>query len=140
MIRSISPLWRFVILGLAWLAGIGSAGAWEHPRVNTEFNFRFEVTVGPVQLRPTAPWYTYFPADPRLMPSAQLTPYPSWPRQFPPPGPPADKDAQKQSRESSVPTGPQLTHYRTIPNAYAAGLQPVSYVPAQAPSYWYQGR
>jgi hypothetical protein len=143
MIRLISRRWWFGILGLAWLASTGVGQAWEHPHVNTEFKFRFEVTVGPEQVRPTAPWYTYFPADPRLMPAPSLTPYPSWPRQFPPLGPPADKlkAAQNAPRDSNnPPSGPMLTQYRTIPYAYGSSIQPVSYVPAQAPSYWYQGR
>ena len=139
MIRSISRRWWLGILGLAWLASAGVGQAWERPRVNTEFKFRFEVTVGPEQVRPTAPWYTYFPADPRMLPSPSLTPYPSWPRQFPPPGTPADA-AQKQTRDSNIPNGPMLTQYRTVPYAYGSSIQPVSYVPTQAPSYWYQGR
>ncbi len=142
MIRSISRRWWLGLLGLVWLAGVGVGHAWERPRVNTEFKFRVEVTTAPEQLRPSAPWYTYFPADPRLMPSPQLSPYPSWPMQFPPQGQPFDamKNAPKQVRDSNIPSGPMLTQYRTVPYAYGTNLQPVSYVPAQAPSYWYQGR
>jgi hypothetical protein len=139
MIQSISRrIWWLGVLGLVWLSAAGVGPAWERPRVNTEFNFKFEVTVGPEQLRPTAPWYTYFPADPRLLPSPQYSPYPSWPRQFPPPAPPVD--APKQSRDSTDRGGPMLTQYRTVPYSNWSSIQPVSYVPAQAPSYWYQAR
>jgi hypothetical protein len=127
----ISRRWWPGVLGLAWLAAAGVGQAWERPRVNTEFKFRFEVTVGPEQARPTAPWYTYFPADPRLMPSPPMSPYPSWPRQFPPAAPPVDM--RQQSLGTTAPTGPMLTQYQTVPYSY---VQPVSY----APSYWYQGR
>jgi len=142
MILSISHRWWLGMLGLAWLAAAGVGQAWERPRVNTEFKFRFEVTVGPEQIRPTAPWYTYFPADPRMLPSPSLTPYPPWPRQFPPLGTPADapKAAQNPTRDNNIPNGPMLTQYRTVPFGYGSSIQPVSYVPTQAPSYWYQGR
>ncbi|HZZ79860.1 MAG TPA: hypothetical protein VFE62_15180 [Gemmataceae bacterium] len=138
----IQSIWRrswFGLIALASLSTIGAAQAWDLPRVNTELKFKFEVTVGPEQLRPSAPWYTYFPADPRMMPSPQLTPYPSWPGQFPPAAQPFDRGGvQKQSYNAPVPTNPMLTQYRAIPYGYH--LQTVSYTPAQVPSYWYQGR
>ena len=130
------------LLGLCWLSIASVGQAWERPpvKVDTVFQFRVDVTMGPQIGRPTAPWYTYFPADPRLMPSPQLSPYPPWPTQYPPPGPPFDasKDAQRQTRDSNVP-GPMHTYW---PNsvAYGSNLQPVGYVPMTAPSYWYQNR
>ena len=131
-------------LGLAWFGLIGEGQAQQRPpvKVNTTFQFRVEVNVGPEIGRPTAPWYAYFPADPRLAPSPQLSPYPPWPTQFPPVGPPSDalKDAQKQLRDSTVPPGPMLTQQWSNPLAYGSNLQPVGYVPMQAPSYWYQNR
>ena len=89
------------ILGLAWLFGTGESQAWDNPLVkvsNVRINFHVELSTTPDPLRPTAPWYTYFPADPRLMPSPQPSPYPPWPAPFPPPGRPFDvpKDAPKQ--------------------------------------------
>jgi hypothetical protein len=126
------------LLGLGWLSLSSEAEAWERPpvKVDTVFQFRFDVHVGPQVGRPTAPWYTYFPADPRLMPSPQLSPYPPWPAQFPPAGPPSD--AQRQTRDSNVP-GPMLTQWPN-PVAYGSSLQPVGYVPLSAPSYWYPNR
>ena len=60
-------------LGLGWLGLSSEAEAWERPpvKVDTVFQFRVNVHVGPQVGRPTAPWYTYFPADPRLVPSPQ---------------------------------------------------------------------
>lgn len=144
MIRSKASLGWLGLAGLLGLATFGEAQAWERPpvKVNTAFQFRVEVKVGPEVGRPTAPWYAYFPADSRLIPSPQLSPYPPWPAQFPPASPPSDaqKDAQKNTRDSNVTPRPLLT--QQWPNAYAYGsnLQPVGYVPMQAPTYWYQSR
>jgi hypothetical protein len=140
MIQSISRRWWLGLVAMAWLSAIGVGQAWERPRVNTEFKFKFEVTVGPEQIRPSAPWYMFFPADPRMMPSQQVTPYPSWPGQFPPAAQPFDKGVQKQSFAPRVPSGPMLTQYQNIPYGYSTNVLPVSYTPAQVPSYWYQGR
>lgn len=110
-------------------------------KVNTVFDFRVEFKVGPDIQRPTAPWYAYFPADPRMSPSLQSSPYPPWPQQFPPPGPPSDaKDALKKLSAESVPSGPMpWMHW---PHHHARGpiLQPVGYSPQLVPSYWYQQR
>ena len=107
------------LLGLGWLFANSEARAWERPpvKVNTVFQFRVEVHCGPEAIRPAAPWYTYFPADPRLMPSPQLSPYPPWPAQFPPAGPPSDalKDAQRQVRDSIESPGPLLTPWSPSP-------------------------
>ena len=144
MIGSISRRWWFGLLGLVWLAAMGQSQAWDRPplRVDTKFEFRVEVKTGPQFKPPTAPWYAYFPADARLLPSMQATPYPTWPLQFPPQGPPPNPipNAPKPMGTATVPSGPMLTQY--WPNYYRNGssLQPVGYVPAQAPSYWYQNR
>ena len=134
MFRSVSRRMWLGLLGLAWLGAISQGQAWERPpvKVDTKFDFRVEVKVGPQFQRPTAPWYAYFPADAPTMPSMQTSPYPPWPMPFPPPG------AQKSA--NPVPSGPTLA--RQWPNYYSYGpnVQPVGYVPAQAPSYWYQGR
>lgn len=140
MIRT-SRLWWLGMLGL-FCFGVAAAQAWERPplRVHTQFHFQVEVKSGPTWQRPTAPWYAYFPTDARMTPSLQTSPYPPWPAQFPPPGPPpTSKDVQKQSGSASV-QGPMLVQH--WPNYYANGfaVQPVGFVPAQAPSYWYQGR
>lgn len=144
MNRSIPRLGWLGLSGLAWLVGIGAGQAWERPpvKVNTVFQFRVEVKVGPEVGRPTAPWYTYFPADPRLLPSPQLSPYPPWPAQFPPAGPPSDasQNALKQMRNLNVTPGPMLTQQWSNPLAYGSNLQPVGYAPVQAPSYWYHNR
>ena len=144
MIRSISRHWWFGLLGLVWLGAAGEGQAWERPpvKVNTKFEFRIDVKVGPQIQPPTAPWYSYFPADPRLMPSMQATPYPTWPMQFPPQGPPANpmRDAPMRSDAATVPSGPMLTQHWPNYYPYGSSLQPVGYVPAQTPSYWYQGR
>ena len=144
MIRSLSRSWwlLFGLLGLVCLFSIGETQAWERPplKVNTVFQFKVEVKVGPEIKPPTAPWYSYFPADQRLMPSMQATPYPPWPVQFPPQGPPPMplKDTPKLS--GNVPAGPMQTQYWPTYYAYGSNLQPVGFVPAQAPSYWYQNR
>jgi hypothetical protein len=127
MIRSISSRWWYGLLGLAWFGINTEVQAWDNPLVkvsNVRFNIHVEMSTTPTAPRPIAPWYAYFPADPRMLPSPQASPYPPWPMQFPPSGPPADafKDAQKR------------------PGAAMSSLQSVGYVPAQAPSYWYQGR
>jgi len=146
MNRSMPRLWWLGLIGLAWFAAPGEGQAWERPplKVNTKFEFRVEVKVGPEVGRPTAPWYTYFPADARLMPSPQLSPYPPWPAQFPPAGQPFDalKGAKTQSRDTNGTPGPMLTQHQQWPNhfAYGSNLQPVGYAPMQAPSYWYQNR
>src|SRR5476649_835591 len=109
MIRSISRLSWFGLLGVVWLGAIGEGQAWERPpiKVNTKFEFRVDVKVGPVIQPPTAPWYSYFPADPRLMTSMQATPFPPWPMPYPPSNP--MKDAPKRSDASGLPSGPMLT-------------------------------
>ncbi len=141
----ISRRWWLGLLGLVWLGIAGPSHAQMPPRpplkVNTKLEFKVEVRVAPDVGRPTAPWYAYFPADPRLMPSMQTTPYPPWPMQFPPQGPPSDfpKAAPKKSGASASP-GPMLTQYWPNYHAYGSSLQPVGFVPAQAPSYWYRGR
>jgi hypothetical protein len=112
-------------------------------KVNTVFHFRVEVKVGPDIKRPTAPWYAYFPADPRMSPSLQSSPYPPWPQQFPPPRPPSDaKDVpqlQKQSAQN-VPSRPMLTTHWPSSQTLGSPFQPVGYVPSQVPAYWHQTR
>jgi hypothetical protein len=144
MIRWMSHLGWLGCFGLAWLGATGIAQAWDNPLVKVSqvrVNFHVELSTTPDPLRPTAPWYAYFPADPRLMPSPQLSPYPPWPTQFPPVGPPFDasKGAQPQSRNRTVTPGPMQTQWSN-PIAYGGNLQPVGYVPNQVPSYWYQQR
>ena len=145
MIRSIYRHGWFGLLGLAWFIVAGEGQAWERPpvKVNTQFQFRVEVKVGPQFQQPTAPWYAYFPADPRLMPTPQMSPFPPFPAQFPPPMmPPAIgfREAQRQSDSATAPQGPMLSQYWPNQTTYGSNVQPVGYVPAQAPSYWYQGR
>jgi hypothetical protein len=146
MIGSISRRWWFGMLGLVWLGAIGQAQAqaWDKApvKVNTKFEFRIEVTTKPQFAPPTAPWYAYFPADARLLPSMQTTPYPTWPAPFPPQGPPPNPipNAPKSMGTAAAPPGPMLTQY--WPNHYnnASNVQPIGYVPSQVPSYWYQNR
>jgi hypothetical protein len=138
----ISRLGWIGALGLGWLCASGVAEAWGYPpvKVDTVIRFQFDIKVTPAYGLPTAPWYTYFPADPRLLASPQLSPYPPWPAQFPPAGPPSDalKGAQPM-RGPNVPYGPMQTQWST-PFAYGSNLQPVGYLPVSAPSYWYQNR
>ena len=105
MISSFSRrCWLFGLLGLVCVGSIGEIQAWERPplKVNTVFQFKVEVKVGPEIKPPTAPWYAYFPADQRLMPSMQATPYPPWPSPLPPPVP--LKDGPKTT--ANVSSGP----------------------------------
>ena len=139
MISSFSRrCWLFGLLGLVCVGSIGEIQAWERPplKVNTVFQFKVEVKVGPEIKPPTAPWYAYFPADQRLMPSMQATPYPPWPSPLPPPVP--LKDAPKTT--ANVSSGPMQTQYWPNYYAYGSNLQPVGFVPPPAPSYWYQNR
>ncbi len=144
MKRMLPRLGWLGLFGLVWMVMNGAGQAWERPpvKVNTAFQFRVEVKVGPEVGRPTAPWYAYFPADPRLLPSPQLSPYPPWPAQFPPASPPSDaqKDAPKNTRDSNVTPGPLLAQQWSNHFAYGSNLQPVGYIPRTAPSYWYQNR
>ena len=145
MIRSITRLSWLGLLGIVWIGMTQQGQAWENPLVkvsSTRINFHMEFSTTPAVPRPTAPWYAYFPADPRMVQPMQATPYPPWPVQFPPPGPPADafKGVQKQSGALNVPQGPMQTQHWPGYYTYGSNLQPVGYVPAQAPSYWYQGR
>ena len=138
-----SRQWWLALSGLIWLLAISNAQAWERPplKVNTTFQFKVEVTSIPQIPRPTAPWYAYFPADPRLAPSMQASPYPPWPGQFPPRGPAFDfpKAAPKQGVGPAAPA-PMITQNWPTYYSFGSSVQPVGYVPAQAPSYWYQGR
>src|SRR4051794_14323642 len=139
--------WRLGLLGLAWCLAAGSSPAWERPpiKIDTRIEFQFDVRLGPDFRRPTAPWYAYFPCDPRTLPSPQLSPYPSWPGPLPPPGapgapgmlPPIPNHVQ---RPLPAPNPLRQTQAAAWPlsSGYAAPVQPVGYVPAQAPSYWYR--
>jgi hypothetical protein len=140
MNRMISRHGWFALLGLAWLGSAGQGQAWERPpmKVNTVFQFDIEVRVGPDGSRPTAPWYTYFPADARMVPPPQMSPFPPFPNTFPPQAfPPAP---QKQLRISNMPAAPMTTQLWPSQYGYGGSVQPVGYVPAQAPSYWYGNR
>ena len=143
MIRSISRRWWLGLLGLVWLGMSGSVHAQNSPLVKfskVRFNVNVEMSTLPTVPPPTAPWYAYFPTDARTLPSMQASPYPSWPMQFPPPGRPADAP-QKRSSSANVAQGPMLTQHWPSYSAYGSNnLQPVGFVPAQAPSYWFQGR
>ncbi|MBI2806861.1 MAG: hypothetical protein HYX68_17925 [Planctomycetes bacterium] len=136
--------WLVGLLGLVCPGASQDGQAWQRPavKVNTRFEFRVNVKVGPEFARPTAPWYAYFPADAHRMPPMQASPFPPWPAQFPPQGPPADfpKQGQTGSRNTNRPSGPMLTQYWPTYYSNGGNLQPVGYVPTRAPSYWYQGR
>lgn len=126
-------LFGFIALGM-----LSPAHAWERPpvKVNTVFQFDIEVKVGPDPSRPTMPWYLYFPADARMTPPMQMTPFPPFPQRYPP-QPGALPAPQKLLRFSNMQPGPQMTQMWPT---YNTGLQPVGYVPVQAPSYWYNAR
>jgi hypothetical protein len=107
-------------------------------QLNTVFRFDVEVKVGPDGRRPTAPWYSYFPADARMVPPPQLSPFPPFPNTFPPQAFPPTP--QKSLRISNMPAGPMTTQLWPSQYGYGANVQPVGYVPTQAPSYWYGNR
>ena len=137
MFYSISRRGLLVLVALAWFSTSGSVQA-DPPAMkisNVRINFHVEMSTLPTVPPPTAPWYAYFPADPRRLPAPNATPYPSWPMQFPPAVGP-----QMKSNSANVAPGPMLTQY--WPSYYQSGsnLQPVGYTPPQAPSYWYRGR
>jgi len=140
MIRSMTCRGWLGYFGLVCLSLTGNAQAWERPpvRVNTKVEFHFDVKVGPDFRRPTAPWYAYFPVDPRLSPSPQTSPYPPWLASIPPASlpPVAAKDTQRPSANMVVPIT-ALSQPWLSPGSHGTNLQPVSYVPTQVPSYWY---
>ena len=133
--------WWLGLLGLVCFAATGKAQVWERPpvKINTKIEFHFDVKVGPDFRRPTAPWYAYFPVDPRMASSPQTSPYPPWPTPFPPVGPPptAAKEPQRLSANRAVPND-TLSQLWLSQSSHGTSLQPVGYVPAQVPSYWYQ--
>lgn len=141
MIDLIARRWWVALVGLAWVGVAGDGQTWDVPQVKVDsaFEFRFDVKVGPPIQRPTAPWYAYFPADPNMNPSPQATPYPPWPTQFPPPGPSSDA-LKKFSVQPRVMSGPMQTSYWPTQYTYGSNVQPVGYVPMQTPSYWYRQR
>lgn len=138
------PYW-LGLLGLACFGSLAHAQTTTTPlppvKINTVFQFRVEFKVGPDIKRPTAPWYAYFPSDPRMTPSLQTTPYPTWPQQFPPQRPPLDSPdpLRKVSAQNVANTPTALTYW---PTSFTRGsvLEPAGYVPTSAPSYWYQTR
>ena len=140
MNRSMPRLCCFGLLGMFAFAATAQAQAptfW-----NVKVNFSVEVKTPPPALQPGAPWYMYFPVDPHMLPSPQVTPYPSFPGQFPPASPSFDTqiNATKQARDMSAPPGPMLTQFGSRPLDYRPTLQPVGFVPSGAPSYWYGSR
>ena len=145
MIRSISRHWWIGLLGLVWFGMTEEGRAWDNPLVrvsNVRFKFDVEMSTTPRVPPPTAPWYAYFPADPRVLPSPQVSPFPSWPMQYPPQGPPSvpNRGVPMRTGAANAPQGPMQTQYWPSYPAYGSNILPVAYTPTQAPSYWYQGR
>jgi hypothetical protein len=141
MTSTLTRRWWLGLLGFVWIGMSGQAHAqgWQNPpiKVDTVFQFKIDVKFGPEVKRPTSPWYAYFPADPRMTHVMQTSPYPTWPMQFPPTAPPADAGRDPLKKLSAeAPMMPQWPTYQ----ASAPSVQPIGYVPNQAPSYWYQGR
>jgi len=135
-----------------WLAALSLAGTpvvaraqSGGPPVDVDFVFRFNVRVGDngKQMKNAAPWYSYFPYDPRLQSQAPGSPFPHWPTQFPP----SEQNTAGQNQTSrqapqNQPTqhqpGPGLV-WHANPNQTSSypNLQLVAYPNGQAPSYWY---
>jgi hypothetical protein len=142
MKRSLSCLWRIGFLGLVCIVMTAKGQAWERPpvKIDTHWEFSVNVKYGPDTRRPVAPWYAYFPVDPRMTPSAQTTPYPPWPATFPPQASPpiVPKEAPRQAFDGNAPRDTQASYVWPNQTAYGMNVQPVGYVPAQAPSYWYR--
>jgi hypothetical protein len=109
-------------------------------KIDTKIEFHFDVKVGPDSRRPTAPWYAYFPVDPRMLPSPQATPYPPWPAQFPPRATPSTvpPQPQRQALDMNAARTASLLWYNQ--GAPGTNVQPVSYSPVEVPSYWYHNR
>jgi hypothetical protein len=106
---------------------------------NVKINFSVEVKNPPPAVRPGAPWYMYFPVDPHLMKSPQVTPYPPFPGQFPP-APPSFDGQTNAPKQAYAPPGPMVTQFGAPAMNRAPTLQPVGFLPSQAPSYWYGSR
>src|SRR5439155_19059498 len=87
MLRPASRLWWLPALTLTWLLTPHTAHAWGNScgiPLKIDFVIRFDVaTTSGSAVRPAAPWYTYFPADPHLTAQAGHNPYPNWPQQWP---------------------------------------------------------
>ncbi|MFO0967646.1 MAG: hypothetical protein U0793_18960 [Gemmataceae bacterium] len=108
----------FAALALALLvvasADVPSADA--NPPFTVNFTFRFDVECPQdAMFQNLAPWYTYFPYDPRVAPRAPA--FPSWPSTWPPTAP-----------ATPTPTPTPVS---------ARGWQTVSYQQG-VPYYWYQ--
>ena len=127
-----------------WLAALSLAGMplvahaqGGGPPVDVDFVFRFNVRVGDngKQMKNAAPWYSYFPYDPRLQSQQPGSPFPHWPQQFPP----AEQNnaGQNQSMQSAQPAPGMV--WNGAPNQLPSypNLQLVAYPFGQAPSYWY---
>ena len=130
-------LWRVGLLGLVWFVMTQEGHAWERPpvKIKTHIEFHVEYRIGPDIRRPTAPWYAYFPVDPRVVPSQQLTPYPPWPVPFPPLAVP--KQAMTRTPNADVRPDARVSQLWDNQRPYGTTFQPVGYFSTQAPTYWY---
>ncbi|MEK7214967.1 MAG: hypothetical protein AAB289_05165 [Chloroflexota bacterium] len=112
-------------LGLLLAPLAAPAHAWEiFPPFKVNLTFRFDL-VFTAQPQPTAPWWAYFPQGAHQQAPGAGPAFPHWPAQLPATGRPV-------SAPHAPAAGPNVV-YGPVANA----LQPVSYYPAQAPSYWY---
>ena len=93
------------------------------------FTLRFDIETPEDDLyRNLAPWYTYFPYDPRSQHHHAPPPYPSWPATWPP-APTPVPTSRPTPTPINAPRG-----WQTVSHQYAV---PVSYQYA-VPYYWYQ--
>jgi hypothetical protein len=163
MLRPTPRLWWLPALALTWLLTPHSAHAWGNScgiPLKIDFVIRFDVaTTSGSAVRPAAPWYTYFPADPHLTAQAGHNPYPNWPQQWPPAQvpteqmPPAEQVPAVPTPDKVVPPPflPKVAPPPVVPMGYwqprqqqavmyypPPALQPTYYAPQeQVPSYWY---
>ena len=143
MPRTTPRLW-LPLVGLGCLLTANAAPAAGPFKIDSNIEWHFDVKFGPQAEVPRAPWYTYFPVDPNLAVLARGTPFPGWPNPFPPavnvpsaapstPAPPPFPPPPTPNPNGAA----RQTSWGWAMTAPAAGVQPVGYVPAQVPSYWY---
>lgn len=116
-------------------------------KIDAGFKAWFKIyTPQKMHMKNLAPWYTYFPYDPRLMAPPQASVYPTWPQPFPPVAPqgPAapGQDRKMPPADSNLGWAPATPQAAPTPPGPLAGpqLQPVSYYGGSflgVPGYWY---
>jgi hypothetical protein len=146
MIRTVLRHSWLGCVALAWLLSPHAASAWGFSTgcpipvsSKIQCQWQFDVMAGPAAfVRPTGPWYSYFPMDSNLIAQPRATAYPNWPSQFPPVAPaPAQVPMPMPMPMPMGQPMPPMGYYTptAVPYAYSYGVYPVNYY--AAPGNWY---